>query len=264
MKFISRLTCPSKDNKYYVNSNYNIYAYNYNMFKIGGNCTTYCYGRWAELLDKNPKLCPNQAENWWRYKDGYQRGQTPKLGAIAVWAKGNEYTYKDGSGHVAIVEEILYNQDGSINEITFSESGANTSSGSVKNNYLFKTKKMKPPYSKGGTYKFLGFIYLPLEFENEIKTELEEYTKGNYITLEEMNIRSGAGYKYSLKKVKDMSANGRKHATSTNLNSNAAYKKGTEFTAQEIIKNGNEVWAKSPSGYICLKGSSGRIYCKNK
>ena len=52
------------------------------------------------------------------------------------------------------------------------------------------------PYSKGGTYKFLGFIYLPLEFENEIKTELEEYTKGNYITLEEMNIRSGAGYKF--------------------------------------------------------------------
>lgn len=264
MKFISRLTCPSKDNKYYVNSNYNIYAYNYNMFKIGGNCTTYCYGRWAELLDKNPKLCPNQAENWWRYKDGYQRGQTPKLGAIAVWAKGNEYTYKDGSGHVAIVEEILYNQDGSINEITFSESGANTSSGSVKNNYLFKTKKMKPPYSKGGTYKFLGFIYLPLEFENEFKINKEEYVKGNYITLESMNIRNGAGANYTIKKVSEMSANGRKHATSTNLNANAEYKKDTEFTAQKIIKNGNEYWALTPSGFICLKGSSGKVYCKKK
>lgn len=91
-----------------------------------------------------------------------------------------------------------------------------------------------------------------------------EYTKGNYITLEDMNLRSGAGYKYPIKKVKDMSANGRKHATSTNLNSNAAYKKGTEFTAQEIIVNNKEVWAKSPSGYICIKGASGKIYCKKK
>jgi len=252
MKYIPRLTCPQKNNKYYVNSNYNIYAYNYNMFKIGGNCTTYCYGRWAELLDKNPKLCLNQAENWWRYKDGYQRGQTPKLGAIVVWAKGNEYTYKDGSGHVAIVEEIK--QDGSI---VVSESGYNS--------YLFRTNEYKvPDYSKGGTYKFLGFIYLPIEFENEHKINKEEYTIGNYITLEDMNIRSGAGYKYPIKKVKDMSANGRKHATSTNLNSNAAYKKGTEFTAQEIIKNGNEYWAMSPSGYVCLKGASGKVYCKKK
>lgn len=264
MKYVPRLTCPNSNNKYYISSQYSPYVYNYNMFKIGGNCTSYAYSRWAELLDKNPKLCPNQAENWWRYKDGYQRGQTPKLGAIAVWAKGNEYTYKDGSGHVAIVEEILYNQDGSINEITFSESGANTSSGSVKNNYLFRTQKMKPPYSKGETYKFLGFIYLPIEFENEIKVELKEYTTGNYITLEDMNIRNGAGYKYQIKKVKDMSINGRKHATSTNLNANACYKKETEFTAQEIIKNSNEVWAKSPSGYVCIKGASGKVYCKKK
>lgn len=92
----------------------------------------------------------------------------------------------------------------------------------------------------------------------------EEYTKGNYITLDEMNIRTGAGANFAIKKVSEMSENGRKHATSTNLNSNAEYKKGTEFTAQEIIKNENEYWAKSPSGYICIKGASGKIYCKKK
>lgn len=92
----------------------------------------------------------------------------------------------------------------------------------------------------------------------------EEYTTGNYVTLEDMNIRNGAGYKYPIKKVKDMSSNGRKHATSMNLNENACYKKETEFTAQEIIKSGNEYWAKSPSGYICLKGASGKVYCKKK
>ena len=79
-----------------------------------------------------------------------------------------------------------------------------------------------------------------------------------------MNIRSGTGINYAIKKVKDMSPNGKKHATSTNPNSNATYKKGTEFTAREIIKNGNEYWALTPSGYICLKGSSGKVYCKKK
>ena len=123
---------------------------------------------------------------------------------------------------------------------------------------------MKPPYSKGGTYKFLGFIYLPLEFENEIKTELEEYTKGNYITLEAMNIRIGNDIKMPIKKVKDISENGKKHVVNTNPNANAVYKKGTEFTAQKIIKNGNEYWALTPSGFICLKGSSGKVYCKKK
>ena len=79
-----------------------------------------------------------------------------------------------------------------------------------------------------------------------------------------MNLRSGAGIKYAIKKVKNMSASGRKHATSTNLNANAEYKKNTEFTAQKIIPLGNEIWAKSPSGYICLKGASGKVYCKKK
>lgn len=252
-KYIPRLTPPESTNKYYVSSTYSPFVYKYNIFKIGGNCTSYGYSRWAELLGKDPKLCPNQAENWWRYKDGYERGQTPRLGAIAVWAKGSEYTSKDGNGHVAIVEEIFENGD-----FTASESGYAS--------YIFKTTKYQAPnYPKNTStgFKFLGFIYPPIEFENEIKTELEEYTKGNYITLEAMNIRTGAGTKYSIKKVKDMTANGKKHATSTNSNANAVYKKGTEFTVLKIVKVGlNEYWALTPSGYICLQGTSGKIYCK--
>jgi len=106
-----------------------------------------------------------------------------------------------------------------------------------------------------------AYLFNDKEFE---ASKQEEYPKGNYITLEAMNIRSGAGVNYTIKKVSEMSANGRKHATSTDLNANAEYKKDTEFTAQKIIKNGNEYWAKSPSGYICLKGSSGKTYCKKK
>jgi hypothetical protein len=106
-----------------------------------------------------------------------------------------------------------------------------------------------------------AYLFNDKEFE---ASKQEEYPKGNYITLESMNIRNGAGANYTIKKVKDMSTNGKLHATSTDLNANAAYKKNTEFTALEILKNGNEYWAKSPSGYICLKGSSGKVYCKKK
>lgn len=82
--------------------------------------------------------------------------------------------------------------------------------------------------------------------------------------LEKINIRTDTGINYAIKKVSKMSENGKKHATSANPNENTEYKKGTEFTAQEIIKSGNEYWAKSPSGYICIKGSSGKVYCEKK
>lgn len=107
------------------------------------------------------------------------------------------------------------------------------------------------------------YIFGSKEFET-LQNNTEQYPKGNYITQECMNIRTGAGINYSIKKVSQMSPNGKKHATSTNPNSNAIYKKGTEFTAQEIIIKDNEVWAKSPSGYICIKGASGKVYCKKK
>lgn len=107
------------------------------------------------------------------------------------------------------------------------------------------------------------YVFGSKEFKS-LQNNTEQYPKGNYITLDDMNIRTGAGANFAIKKVSQMSANGKKHATSTNLNANATYKKGTEFTALEIIQKGTEYWAKSPSGYICIKGASGKVYCKKK
>lgn len=98
-------------------------------------------------------------------------------------------------------------------------------------------------------------------FNDKELVKKEEYPKGNYKTLKNMNVRKGAGTNYAIKKVKDLTKDGKKNATSTNLNANAVYKKGTIFTAQKIIKKSNSVWAKSPSGYISIKGESGTIYC---
>ena len=78
------------------------------------NCTCYCLGRWLELFDyygatEYPRTSINNAYEWYTYNDGYERGQTPKLGAIACWknktkVEGRPLGYP---GHVAIVEELF-------------------------------------------------------------------------------------------------------------------------------------------------------------
>lgn len=57
------------------------------------------------------------------------------------------------------------------------------------------------------------------------------YVLGNYKTIANLNVRSGAGIKYKIKKT---------------------YKKGTVFTALEIKGK----WSRTPSGWVCLE------YCK--
>lgn len=250
-KFTKRTTQPSKSNKYY-NSNINPFvSAGYGMFQNNGNCTAYAYGRFYELIGSKPKLSTRNAENWWGHNDGYQRGQTPKLGAVVCWRKGQAGNSSDGAGHIGIVEEIFDNGD-----ITISNSGYNQ--------FIFKTNT----YTKASGYKnglssafsFQGFIYPPIEFKDE--KPKNKYVTGNYETLCNMKVRSGAGTDKPVKKVKDLTPDGKKNATSTNLNAIAVYKKGTIFTALKIVEN-NGTWAKTPSGYICLKDSK-QTYCKKK
>lgn len=95
------------------------------------------------------------------------------------------------------------------------------------------------------------------------KSSTSKYTTGNYVTLDVMRIRTGAGTKYRQKLVKELTADGKKNATSKSATAYACYKKGTEFTALKIVKNGNSYWAKTPSGYICIQEGSSK-YCKKK
>lgn len=96
---------------------------------------------------------------------------------------------------------------------------------------------------------------------NKATQQKEKYTKGEYITLTEMNVRSGPGLNYNQKLVKNLTKDGRKNATSENKNARAVYKKGTEFTALKVVKNGKDYWAKTPSGYVCIKLGN-EVYCK--
>lgn len=93
------------------------------------------------------------------------------------------------------------------------------------------------------------------------KNKNKNYTKGKYKTLDYMNVRVGPGTSYRQMLVKDLTKDGKKHVVNKEKNSNAVYKKNTEFTALKIIELKNEVWAKTPSGYVCIKNKN-KVYCK--
>ena len=133
----------------------NPYWYSLNPFYLGGyglpNCTCYAWGRfWEESDDGSytnpPTLSTGNAEDWYSYTaDGYERGNTPQLGAVICFADGPF----SGDGHVAIVEQI--NLDGSI-----------VTSNSAYGGAYFYTETLYPPnYLPATGYVFQGFIYNP-------------------------------------------------------------------------------------------------------
>lgn len=154
MEWKPRLTRPSTSNKYYASSTYSPFvAAGIGMFQINGNCTSYSWSRWCEILNRKPIGLPtNNAENWYHDVKNFKKGSSPKLGAIICYRKGERNNGSDGAGHVAVVEKI--NSDGSI---LVSESGAH--------NFVFRTSIIKKPYNLRG-YELEGFIYLPEDYSN--------------------------------------------------------------------------------------------------
>ena len=150
MKFTPRTTAPSKDNRYYYKDN-EYYKNGYGM----PNCTAYAYGRVYELLGYIPKgLYYGNAENWYDNTKNLEKGQTPRLGAIACYKSGKTGDSSDGAGHVAIVEKI----DGDSFE---------SSNSAYKGTNFYMTKG----YDTKNNKTFQGFIYLPIEFEEDKENE---------------------------------------------------------------------------------------------
>ena len=144
--FTPRLTAPSSTNPWYIHTSA---GGKNSCIKISGNsvlpnCVGYAWGRFGEIMGSTPKLSRGNAGTWYgNTSDGYARGKTPRLGAVACWSKPG------AAGHVAIVEKI--NADGSI---VISESGYRSSS-------KFWTSTRSGPNWYSSPYKFQGFIYNP-------------------------------------------------------------------------------------------------------
>ena len=124
------------------------YYYSSNPYYTSGwglpNCTCYAWGRfWEEAPDQGaPVLSRGNAEDWWNHPDGYERGSTPKIGAVLCLKDGPH----SGDGHVAIVEAI--NSDGSIVTSNSAYAGA-----------YFYLETRRAPYWNSEGYIFQGFIY---------------------------------------------------------------------------------------------------------
>lgn len=84
------------------------------------------------------------------------------------------------------------------------------------------------------------------------------YKVGNVYTLQtEMKVRTGAGTNYRAKKHSELTTDGRKH----DQDGDGALSQGTRVTCKDVVDNGNEIWLKTPSGYICAY-QNGKTYIK--
>lgn len=125
------------------------------------NCVGYAWGRFYEITGEEPKLSRSNAENWWSYNDGYERGSTPRAGAVICWrhgAIGNDPNVDgEDAGHVAIVEQV--NDDGSI---IISESGYKNTAYNEDVHFTVRTiSKGSGNWGGWTNYYFQGFIYPP-------------------------------------------------------------------------------------------------------
>lgn len=197
-----RTTKPEAGNKYYIRKAQGGYS-NAILGKptdkdcnVLANCVGYAYGRFNEIGGHGycKYLAPVNAENFIQYKGSCQVGQTPKVGAVMVWQKGNSLSGSDGAGHVAIVEKVI-----SSTEVYTSESGY----GSSKPFWNSTRKKGSGNWGSGSSYKFLGFIYNPSVPEDTQSTKTidelaKEVIRGNWGNGDaRKKALTNAGYDYS-------------------------------------------------------------------
>lgn len=166
MSFTPRLTAPDQDNPYYTK-----YSPYWQAGKGMPNCTAYSWGRIAELkqvtsyqdsLDR-VHLCRSNARKWWDYiDDGYQRGQDPAPGAVAVFEGIATNSQGEHYGHVMVVEQV----DGDT--VTLSGSDADVDGNGGRYFYVdtMAMDGLHDPSYHGG---LIGFIYAYTEVKESMR-----------------------------------------------------------------------------------------------
>lgn len=93
-------------------------------------------------------------------------------------------------------------------------------------------------------------------------TVSNSFKKGSVYTLTvDVKVRTGAGTNCKQKTVSQLTKDGRKNAISKKVNDYAVLKAGTKFTVNELKPIDTDIWAKIPSGWICLR-YNGKNYAK--
>ena len=210
-----RFTEPSYENsddvKYYYSDENIFYKYGYGM----PNCTAYAWGRAYEITGEKPSLCIYDASEWYDYDDGYDRGQTPKLGAIACWTYDR---YGETGGHVAVVESI----DNGV--ITFSNSAWGWQ------NFYLETADVDDETAGQSDWNFEGYIYID-EFEEPEQESPDNYKLGTYTVKvnDHLNVRAAA---------------------STSSEIVGEFGNGEKIYVSEVVVKHDRVWAYASAGSV--------------
>ncbi|MBQ7203443.1 MAG: CHAP domain-containing protein [Eubacterium sp.] len=169
----------------------------------------------------------------------YKKGVKPQQGDLVVWGK-----YYNGSsryGHIAIA------------------------TGEATGSYLYTYDEnygVKKMHKVKHNYKGLSGYLRPKNQKHIASAPKVKY--GTYKTTTKLGVYRGYGFDKEMKSVGELTADGRKNATSTDLNAPAYLKKGTKVTIKETkLLSSGDLWAKIPSGRICIwKASKGKLYIK--
>lgn len=253
-----RVSKPEAGNKFYTtkaNGGYStcIKGKPTDKCDVLANCVGYACGRFNEIIGsmKYPSLNCN-AENFIeRAKSlGLQISNTPTLGGIMVWQKGNTLNGSDGAGHVAVVERI-----DSANQIYTSESGYNSKAfwNTLRTNNNGR-------WGAGAGYKYRGCIVNPaIGLATYIPTNTYNINS-TYTTQVVLKVRSGAGTGASVVPYEKLTANAKANAYSSGVDK-GCLKAGTRVTCLETRKVGNDIWIRIPSGWVAAF-YGGKYYIK--
>ncbi len=131
------------------------------------NCVGFASGRFNEIINDARgttgcayKTLNCNAENFIERAKaaGLEIGQTPRVGAIMCWQKGDTLSGGDGAGHVATVERVYSNS-----KVYTSESGYGSSA------FWNQTRSnSNGRWGCGSGYTFRGFIYLPSDVQKVV------------------------------------------------------------------------------------------------
>lgn len=85
------------------------------------------------------------------------------------------------------------------------------------------------------------------DVENSVDNSIRYIVGKNYTLQDDLNVRSGAGTNYAIKKYDELTYDGKQHAYKQE---HAVLMKGTIVTCLDVIKNENDIWLRIPSGYV--------------
>lgn len=103
-----------------------------------------------------------------------------------------------------------------------------------------------------------SLTYLSRVVDHTVTTDKPSYKVGQTYTLQvELKVRTGAGTGYTAKKHSQLTADGKKN----DKDGDGALDAGTRVTCKEVLYKGNDIWIRTPSGYLAAY-YQGHIYIK--